>query len=371
MSLDEIEPERPQRSKAARNGFVFLFNLAISGFFLLALMAGVALYFGKQTFEAPGPLAEEQTLLINRGEGVSTIAAKLERAGVIEDDFVFRAGIRAYRNDVELKAGEYKFEPGDSMKSVMDRLVAGRSIQYLVTIPEGFTTARAYARVAANETLTGDMPLLVDEGALLPDTYSFQRGESRADVINRMVAARDKVVAEIWENRQPDLPISTPEEMVTLASIVQMEAGGSEFREVAGVFVNRLNKGMRLESDPTILYGIYGGEGKPRVNGRVQGITQTEKANRHAYNTYFIEGLPPGPITNPGRESLEAVANPAQTDAFFFVADGTGGHAFSVTYAEHLENVAKWREIEAEIAARRAAEDAEANTAESDQASDG
>ena len=357
MSELEIEkPVRKKRSKASRNGFVFIANLVVSAAFLAVLFAGIAAYIGKGNFEEAGPLAETKLVAITSAENsVSKIAAKLHQAGIISNPTVFNVGVRAYQNTSKLKAGEYEFAAKSSMKDVMEKLVSGRSVQYFVTIPEGWTTYVAYQRVEANELLTGDMPLLVDEGELLPDTYSFQRGATRADVINRMVAAQDKFLDEVWAARDPNIPLKTKRELVILASLVEKETGPREEErgKVAQVFYNRINQGWRLETDPTILYGIYGGKGKPTK----QGITKSEKAQRTPYNTYFIEGLPPGPITNPGKLALQAAANPTPTDAMFFVADGKGGHFFTKTLEEHSKYVAELRKREAEQA-KKAAEDA-------------
>ena len=246
-----------------------------------------------------------------------------------------------------------------SMHEIMELFRSGQGIQYAVTVPEGLTVYQVFQRLAGHEMLTGDLPeTLPAEGSLMPNTYNFRRGTTRQEIVDQMMAAQTALVDQIWARRDEDLPIETKEEFVTLASIVEKETGRADERSrVAAVFLNRLREGMRLQSDPTILYGIFGGEGRPadRPIYRSDIDTPTE------YNTYTIDGLPPGPIANPGRAALEAVANPSTTDDLYFVADGTGGHAFAETLEAHNENVARWRRIEAE---REAAGEAETPSAE-------
>jgi UPF0755 protein len=219
-------------------------------------------------------------------------------------------------------------------------------------------------RVAENETLEGEMPEEIPaEGSIMPDTYPFQRGTTRIELIEQMRRQQSRFLAEIWERRIDGLPLASPEEMVILASIVEKETGKADERpRVASVFINRLNKGMRLQSDPTIIYGIFGGEGKPSDRP----IYKSDIQGKTAYNTYQIDGLPPTPIGNPGRASLEAVANPSRTDDLFFVADGTGGHVFAKTLAEHEANVKRWRAIEKRMKeeAAKAAEESESEATE-------
>jgi UPF0755 protein len=242
-------------------------------------------------------------------------------------------------------------------------MTSGDALQHAITFPEGITIAAAMRIIEENEVLTGDMPEAPPEGSILPDTYHVQRGMSRAALLQLMRDAHDEAVAEIWENRAPNLPLATPAELVNLAAIVERETGvPSERPMVAGVFINRLRAPMRLETDPTIIYGVCLRYPARCRDGRLvdaQGnrrvIRQSEIAMDTGYNTYRIDGLPPTPIANPGRAALEATANPAQSNALFFVADGTGGHVFASTLAEHNANVARWREIEAErLAAERA-----------------
>jgi UPF0755 protein len=245
---------------------------------------------------------------------------------------------------VEIKAGEYLFERNASIRDVLDTLVQGQAIQHQVTIPEGLTSEQIVQRLLEAEVLTGTLREIPREGTLLPETYKVTRGTTREQVVARMANAQKRILQEVWDRRSPDLPVKSAEELVVLASIVEKETGKTDERSrVAGVFVNRLNRRMRLESDPTIVYGLVAGKG---TLGR--GILQSEKAQATPYNTYVIYGLPPGPIANPGRASLEAAANPSRTRDYYFVADGTGGHVFAETYDQHLKNVARWREVERE-----------------------
>ena len=255
-----------------------------------------------------------------------------------------------------LKAGDYEFPPAATMQQVMDAIASGKAITYKISIPEGFTSEMAVARVNANEILTGPPATLPPEGSLLPDTYLFRRGMTRQKLVDEMQAAQAKLLEELWAKRSPIPAITTKEQAVTLASIVEKETAVPEERPViASVFINRLNKGMRLQSDPTIIYGIVGGKG--RLD---RPLTRTDIETPTPYNTYRIDGLPPGPIANPGRAALEAVLNPTPTDHLYFVADGTGGHAFAVTLEEHNRNVRKWRQIAGNAAAAAAAEAADA-----------
>ena len=326
--------------------------LSIGVFALVLLISGTAgglFYYGKTQFEAPGPsLSGGQTETIyrlERGQGLSQISAELESRGLIRSGLIFQLGVRFFEADSELKAGEYAIPAAASMVDIMEILREGKSILYKLTIPEGLTSNQAIRLVAAHEILEGeisdaDVPV---EGAILPETYLFVRGTSRQEIIARMRQAHDELLEELWPNRAPDLPFKTPEEAVILASIVEKETGIAEERPlVAAVFVNRLKKGMRLESDPTIIYGLT--EGEPL--GR--GLRQSELKKVTPYNTYEVDGLPPTPIANPGRDALAAVLNPPETKSLFFVADGTGGHAFAETYSEHRRNVAAWRRIERE-----------------------
>lgn len=348
--------------KKKQNGFIQILNAFLT-LVVIGMVVSIGLvYFGLTKFHEPGQIAKDTVFVVPEGAGLNAIAGKLEDEKIIDNRYVFRFGAIATDINGGLKRGEYLLPADASMRKILDTLIEGRPIQYSVTLPEGLTSWQIVERLRASVDLTGELLEVPAEGTLLPDTYSFERGSFRATIIEEMTKAHDVAVEEIWATRQPDLPIKTVEEMVILASIVEKETGlASERPEVAAVFVNRLNKGMRLQSDPTIIYGINNGKGPL---GR--GLKRSEIDAKTDYNTYQIDGLPIGPISNPGIDSLKAVANPAETDALFFVADGTGGHAFAVTYDEHQKNVAAWRKIEqerakaAEEAAKKAEEEAKA-----------
>lgn len=338
----------PHRSKRSRSQVVVFLNFLMSTIVLLVIGAFAAAWFGKATFEGPGPLKTADTVLIRPNSGVAQIADLLERRDMISDARIFRLGLRYYGNDGKLRAGEYEVKAGDSMHQIMDLMVSGRSILHSLTIPEGLTVTQALRRIEAAEELEGEMPAeLPAEGSLAADTVRFTRGMKRQAVIERLASDQQAMIETIWARRSADLPIETIEEFVTLASIVEKETGRADERSrVASVFINRLNKNMRLQSDPTIIYGIFGGEGKPADRP----IYRSDIDNPTPYNTYSINGLPPGPIAIPGRASLEAVANPSKTNDLYFVADGSGGHVFATSLDEHNENVARWRRIERERA---------------------
>lgn len=340
-------PPPSKRSRASRNQFVVFLNFMMSAAVLVILASGAALYFGKQEFTGQGPSTAPSTFLVKPSTGVADIADQLERRGLVSDARIFRLGVRAYGNDGALKAGEYEIEAGASMLDIMDLLKSGKSVQYSLTIPEGLTVDQAWQRIADQEALSGDMPKDVPaEGSLIADTQRFTRGASRQQIVNKMLADQKELVDSIWARRAPDLPLADINEFVTLASIVEKEtARGDERSRVAAVFINRLNKGMRLQSDPTIIYGIFGGKGKPADRP----IFRSDIDKPTPYNTYTIKGLPPTPIANPGKASLEAVANPSKTKDLYFVADGTGGHVFAATLDEHNENVARWRAFQRKV----------------------
>ena len=318
--------------RAAGGGAAIFLGLA-----MLALLAGIWSYAG------PGPRSVEgdfTSVILEKGSGVGQIGKALKEAGVISSASVFSAAARITGAAADLKAGEYEFPSGASMARVLADIRDGKVVRHQVTIPEGWTSGMVLDALRVEAELVGvvDEP---PEGSILPDTYRLERGESRAAVIQRMREARDKVLADLWATRQPDLPIETPEEAVILASIVEKETGvAAERPRVAAVFVNRLRLGMALQSDPTIIYGLTRG----RPLGR--GIRASELAAAGPYNSYKVVGLPPTPIANPGREALAAVLDPPKSEELFFVADGSGGHAFAVTYEDHKRNVARWREIE-------------------------
>lgn len=319
-------------------------------FSTLITAAAVALVVGflvLMELHRPGP-GTGQVVVVARGAGVNAIGEHLKAEGVIRSPGMFRLASEL-QGGKGLKAGEYEIPAGASLIQVLRQLLEGKVLFHGVTVPEGATSAAVVAILAGNDVLTGPTPEAPPEGALLPETYTIERGMTRAQVLAQMLAARERVLLELWEERAPDLPLATPEEALILASIVEKETGlAAERPQVAAVFVNRLRKGMRLESDPTIIYGLT--KGVPL--GRGLRRSEIDKPNR--YNTYQIDGLPPTPICNPGRDAIAAVLNPPRTNALFFVADGSGGHAFAVTYAEHLKNVERWRAVERSRAAAAA-----------------
>ncbi len=334
----------PRRGRLIRFLLIALIALPLG----VLLAAGGAFLYGKHLFETEGPHDEAAVVMLEPGMGVRAIASRLEREGVISNANVFLAGVRLNRAERALKAGEYEIPPHASMAAIMGILREGRSILHRITIPEGLTSLQAMQLVEAHPVLVGEMPETPPEGSLLPETYSFTRGMTRAEIVADMQAAATRVMDELWDGRADDLPFKTREEAIILASIVEKETGvASERPRVAAVFVNRLKVPMRLQSDPTIIYGLVGGQG---ALGRP--IRRSELDRVTPYNTYHIDGLPPTPICNPGRASIEAVLNPPETDEYYFVADGTGGHAFSRTLSEHQARVREWREIERRQGAR-------------------
>jgi UPF0755 protein len=336
-----VVPPRRRRRSAIRRVFYSLILLA-GGAALVAF--GGALY-GYVKFTQAGPLAEDKVVQIERGSSVLDIAAELEKQGVISDANVFAAAAKLARltgTGAHLKPGEYQFKQAMSMRDAMALVAAGKFITYKVTIPEGWTTAQALDRLRNNDVLLGDITQTPGEGEIMPDTYVFQRGETRDNIVKGMMSAHQKMLNELWPERAEDTPVTTPAEAIILASIIEKETGEPEERpRVASVFANRLRQGMRLQSDPTIIYGITGG--KTKLD---RPLTKKDIAELTPYNTYRINGLPPGPIANPGRASLEAALSPAKTKDLYFVADGSGGHVFAETLDEHRVNVKKWREIE-------------------------
>ncbi|MBC8035850.1 MAG: endolytic transglycosylase MltG [Rhizobiales bacterium] len=332
-----------------------MFLSLFSGVLVIALAGGIAATYGYREYIRPGPLAIAKALEIEKGLGTSGIAAKLEKEGVIVNAEAFSTAVILTGSRGRLKAGEYEFPAASTMREVLDLLVSGKSLIYKVSIPEGWTSAMAMARIDGDPVLKGGATTPPPEGAIMPDTYVFKRGMTRHQLLEDMQKAQTKLLDEIWATRKSGLAIRSKEEAVILASIVEKETGlASERPLIASVFMNRLAKGMRLQSDPTIIYGIAGGKGKLD-----RPLTKADITTPTPYNTYTINGLPPGPIANPGRAALEAVVNPPPTAYLYFVANGTGGHAFAATLEEHNRNVTKWRNIEGNAANAAAAEEAE------------
>jgi UPF0755 protein len=345
-----LEPEQvpppPKRSDRARNPLVIAGNAIITVILVAMIGSGAIYVYGKQKIEAPGPLQEDKVVNIPARAGMTDIADILQREGVIDNNrWAFIGSVFALKARADLKPGEYSFQKNASLRDVIGTIVEGKVVQHSVTIPEGLTSEQIVTRLTDNDIFAGSIREVPREGTLLPETYKFPRGTSREQVIQRMQQSQKRVLAEIWERRNTDIPVKTPEQLVTLASIVEKETGKADERSrVAAVFVNRLRQKMKLQSDPTIIYGLVGGRG---TLGRP--IKRSEIQQPSPYNTYIVDGLPPGPIANPGRASLEATANPARTRDLFFVADGSGGHAFSDTYDQHQKNVAKLRTMEKTI----------------------
>ncbi len=345
MHRSLCEKSNPVRDQRGFARILLLLALAL-------LAAGAfAAFETMRRVQAPGEHDEEKLVWVERGDSLKAVGQKLVMLGVIDDfeNKLFYYYGRGIGLAGTLRAGEFIIPEGASIKDVMDILAEGDPLLRFVTVPEGRTVNQALVIVAGADMLEGDVTIEVPEGALLPETYAYEREEDRDAIVRRMMEAQDALLDELWPARAPDLPFKTKEEAVILASIVEKETGiGGERPRVAAVFVNRMRRGMRLQSDPTIIYGITGGEPLGR------GIRQSELDNRdNPYNTYKINGLPPTPIANPGREAIAAVLNPAKTDDLYFVADGTGGHVFATTLREHSANVERWRAIER---ARRAAQ---------------
>ena len=305
--------------------------LVAAGLVLAALIAIYVLWWG------PGPRPGPQTVVIQEGSTISSVARKLEKQGAIPGTAkTYYVMARLFGSHDPIQAGEFEIPRGMGGAAILDLLQHGKPVQRLLTVTEGMPAIIVSEKLAANPYLTGPTPP-IDEGSLLPDSYGYQRGESRAAVVQRMQKAMTKTIDELWPKRSTDCPISTVEQAITLASIVEKETGKpAERPTIAGVYCNRLRIGMKLDADPTVIYPVT--KGKPL--GRR--ILKSELNADNGYNTYRRSGLPEGPIANPGRASIEAVLHPAQTEALYFVADGTGGHAFADTLAEQNANVAKW-----------------------------
>jgi peptidoglycan lytic transglycosylase G len=338
----EAVPPPPSRSQAARHPLVVFLNFLMTVVVVSVLAIGGAIFFGKMQFDRPGGLDQARPVTIDRGSDLAGIADLLQRAGAISSKWLFIAGVWFSGQQSDLKAGEYLIPARASMREIMESMVAGRGILYSITIPEGLTSQQIVDVLNKEEILVGEIEEVPPEGALLPETYKFSRGDTRQNLINRMRRDRDRLLTDIWNRRAKDLPISNVDELVVLASVVERETSLADERSrVAAVFINRLRLNMRLQSDPTVIYALFGGKGKPAGFS----LSRADLDTASPFNTYVSDGLPPSPIANPGRASLEAVANPSRTRDLFFVADGTGGHAFAESYEEHLRNVSRWREL--------------------------
>ena len=305
------------------------------------LVLGGALGYGWHLFKSPGPLKTETVYLLEKGTGLRTLAMELEKNSIINNDLAFILGVRIEENAARLQAGEYRIPAKISGMELMALFVSGKVIERRLTIPEGLQSREIKALVEAAPGLEGEITREMPEGAFLPETYQYRLGDSRDELVGRMAAAMQGAIASVIATTPLPEEIKSPEELVILASIVEKETAVAEERpRVAGVFLNRLRMGMMLQSDPTVIYGITLGE---RDLGRP--LSKKDLATPTEYNTYQMTGLPKGPIANPGVESLSAVLLPEETKFLYFVADGTGGHAFSTTLEGHNENVRKWRKL--------------------------
>jgi UPF0755 protein len=351
--------ERKQRMAKQRRGFVDVINALLTLLVLALLVAGGLALYGAHTFYATGPIAADTTFTVEKGNNLGTVGEHLEAQGLIDNRYIFQLGGFAMKKQGALKVGEYKLTAGSSMYDILKTLTEGKPVLLGITIPEGFTVAQIVERLKGNEKLSGDITSVPPEGAILPDTYNFEPGATRQSVLDRMQQAMKTKLADIWQNRDPVIPLDSPDQLVTLASIVEKETPvPAERARIAGVYYNRLAKHMRLQSDPTVVYGITKGAG---ANGRAP--TRAELDQRTPYNTYQVDGLPPTPIANPGVEALTAAAHPTRSPDIYFVAASLNpkdGHLFAATYADHRKNVAKLRVVEKQQAAADAMADANA-----------
>ena len=331
----------PQNPKPPHSRF---FRWIQGAFFVLIVsvfaVGGIAAWFWHE-FNAAGPLNVEKIVVIPKGAGVNGITQVLAEAGVIEHPLVFKLSTRIAAERQPLHAGEFRFPAAVSPRDAMQVLIAGKVVLHRVTVAEGLTVSEVYDVISAQSDLEGPMPPKTAEGALLPETYFFVLGDTKAQLIERMRSEMSAKLAELWEGRDKDIPLTSPEEAVTLASLVEKETSkDNERARVAAVFYNRMKKGMALQSDPTVIYALTDGKGKlDRL------LTTADLKLDSPYNTYVITGLPKGPIANPGLAALKGVLQPAKTKELYFVADGTGGHAFAETLDQHNKNVAKWRKF--------------------------
>lgn len=322
----------------------------IAAALLAALLVCVGL-IGATAYDAayrPGPLTSATTVVIPKGATVGEIAARLRNASVIASPLFFRLWVKLDRSLSTPRAGEYLFAARIRLAEVLSMLRGGRTVARKLTVPEGLTAAQVVALIENTPQLEGEISSVPAEGRLLPETYHFSLGDDRAELLRRMTAAMDATLRDLWAKRSPDLPLKSPLEAVTLASIVEKETSLPEERpRIAAVFINRLQRGMRLQADPTVAYALSENGGEER-----RPLTQTDLQTPTRYNTYMIDGLPPGPIANPGHAALAAVLRPAATNELFFVANGAGGHAFASTLEEHNRNVARWRQLQRQGQAR-------------------
>jgi len=311
---------------------------------LLVTVIGGVLFLGNQMLTSPGPLERTKTVVIPRGAGPATMAKVLQEEGVIDHARLFRVALIIDPSPKPIKAGEYEVPAHISMQGLVDLLQSGKVVQRRLTVPEGTTTAEVVELVRKTEALSGEITLDLKEGDLLPETYFYSRDDTRDGLLMRMKEAMDKTLDEAWRKRAAGLPLANRREALVLASMIEKEtAVPAERAKVAAVFINRLRRRMRLESDPTVIYGVTGGKGPFNRE-----LTRADLQSTSPYNTYMVVGLPPGPICNPGRASIVAATNPVRERLYYFVADGQGGHAFAMTLVEHNRNVERWRQIQRE-----------------------
>lgn len=329
--------------KILLGGFVLITTLSLIG-------ACVGAWWSKEQFIKPGSFDTSIEFTIERGANINSLAERLLYEGVLEsviDMQIFRLGARVTEQASKIKAGEYEIPAHASMQEILDLFESGKVIQRQITLREGLTSYEILNLLSAHEGLQPSRMEPLSEGSVLPETYSYQKGDSVADIVHRMEVAMTKAVDELWEKRSANLPFDTKAEALVLASIIEKEtAVASERKKVAGVFINRLRKGMLLQTDPTVIYALNMGKHENNGKGPLgRRLLKKDLKVDSPYNTYLYAGLPPGPICNPGYASIEAALNPEQHNYLYFVADGTGGHAFGKSLAEHNRNVAKWRKI--------------------------
>lgn len=310
------------------------------GSLVVACLAILSAFLIADRYRRPGPLMSAISVIVPKGADVAEIARRLKVANVISDPLIFRLGARAEGVDGSLKAGEYRFDPGVSMQQALAMLRRGETLVRRITVPEGLTSKEVVSLVGEAEGLEGEIAAVPVEGALLPETYTYSWGDSRSEMIRRMSATMSAALDELWTTRVEGLPLASPRDAVILASIVEKETAVPEERpRVAAVFLNRLRLGMKLQADPTVTYALHGKGAPPRP------LSLADLQHASPYNTYVADALPPGPIANPGRASLQAVLRPALSEDLYFVADGNGGHTFARTLDEHNRNVLRWRKL--------------------------
>lgn len=321
-----------------------LFLSFLSLVFLGIVVVAISFVWATHHYMAKGPLTDTKYVLIERGQGVSAIAKTLEQENVISQALIFKI---VARFSGSLKAGEYEFSPHVTMQQVLEKMHKGEIFSRKITVPEGLTSYQIIKILNKEKDLEGQVETVPKEGSLLPDTYLFSKGQTRQDQIDEMQKAMTKTIDSLWDGRANNLPFKTKKEALILASIIEKETGIGEERErIAGVFINRLRKGIPLQTDPTVIYALTMGKMKDDGKGPLgRRLLRKDLQIDSPYNTYKNAGLPPGPICNPGRAAIAAALNPEENDYIFFVADGTGGHAFAKTLSEHNANVRKWRKI--------------------------